>query len=442
MAVHIRIATSVADRADLHDVREAALEEQLQPESGCAQLGSLTAEIPVDSQDELPGTHSLVAWDDRWPIASLRVCLPQESGLPPSIFSAFDSIVRHVQGTVAGFDRLTLLKPWKDRLGLLLALAKSAVHIARAQGASHVLAMASVELAEVLLKAGFHSVGPPSFSRLEQRYLTPLYASIDEMQLPFAEWRVNPWIDALGAQVQRSIFESGEVVFLQGDSGDAAFLVARGSVGVTTTGPDGRELLLEILGPGALFGELALLDDEPRSATVRAYAEECDLLVMDRNTFRTAVLAHPDRAEALLRLLARRVRGTNKRAMSEQPHDVSPLLLQVLRDAARAQHITTQGLLPGSSIDWLAGKVGRPPSLVRLLMEALERRGLLKVRSDGIFLFDVSKLHGALQMVTGVGTGLGGFSGFSGSPFSGHAPIRRPVVTPGEMPPSEDDEDC
>src|SRR5919205_3812384 len=61
-------------------------------------------------------------------------------------------------------------------------------------------------------------------------------------------------------------YAKDEVIFLRGDPGTAFYVVASGRVKIVLTSPDGKELILRRFGPGSAFGELALLDDEPRSA--------------------------------------------------------------------------------------------------------------------------------------------------------------------------------
>src|SRR5881628_3334064 len=77
---------------------------------------------------------------------------------------------------------------------------------------------------------------------------------------------------------------SGDILVHQGESSGELFTVIQGRLKVVSTAPDGGEVLLSVIGAGEVFGELALLDDLPRSATVCA-AEHCRLLVVPRTSF-------------------------------------------------------------------------------------------------------------------------------------------------------------
>ncbi len=106
--------------------------------------------------------------------------------------------------------------------------------------------------------------------------------------------------------VQRS-FEPGAVVVRQGDQGVGLYVVLRGAVRVTQHALDGTSHELATLGDGQIFGEMALLDERPRSATVTAI-EPTVTLVIPIWDFRAAVKANGDAAMRLLTLLTQRLR--------------------------------------------------------------------------------------------------------------------------------------
>ena len=97
------------------------------------------------------------------------------------------------------------------------------------------------------------------------------------------------------------------MILTQGDEGEALFLIRTGQVKVSVVAEDGREVILSVLGAGSFFGEMALLDDEPRSAHVFAM-EESVLLSLRREDFRARLARSPELGIALLRELSRRLR--------------------------------------------------------------------------------------------------------------------------------------
>jgi CRP-like cAMP-binding protein len=100
-------------------------------------------------------------------------------------------------------------------------------------------------------------------------------------------------------------------IFQKGDPGDSMMAVIRGRVKICTHSIDGKELVLNIINKGGLFGEIALLDGEPRTADAVAL-EETDLLVLDRARFQPFLAANPDIAQRLLGVLCKRLRQTSE----------------------------------------------------------------------------------------------------------------------------------
>lgn len=87
--------------------------------------------------------------------------------------------------------------------------------------------------------------------------------------------------DALVAQSRLRRFDAGETIFSIGSHVNSMMAVLSGNVKISVSSPDGRELLLAILHPGEVFGEIALLDGKERSADARAMTV-CELAVLDR----------------------------------------------------------------------------------------------------------------------------------------------------------------
>jgi len=97
------------------------------------------------------------------------------------------------------------------------------------------------------------------------------------------------------------------VIFVEEDIGQSLFIIVRGSVKISRTSDDGREVILTILKSGEFFGELSLLDGKARSATVTAM-EDSELLTLRRGEFIMLLEKYPQIAIELLRVLARRIR--------------------------------------------------------------------------------------------------------------------------------------
>ncbi len=127
----------------------------------------------------------------------------------------------------------------------------------------------------------------------------PLFALLD-----------NQEIEALAQQLDERHILAGQRIFSQGDPGDAMFIVQAGKVELFLHDRADQRVFLETVEPGGLFGELSLLDNQPRSATARA-VDNSELLVVDRNDLTMLVKTHPHAALDLLAVLGMRIRLAN-----------------------------------------------------------------------------------------------------------------------------------
>jgi CRP/FNR family transcriptional regulator, cyclic AMP receptor protein len=108
----------------------------------------------------------------------------------------------------------------------------------------------------------------------------------------------------------RRPYPAGSIIFSQGDAGDALYGVITGRVRISASGPDGKEMFLNIMEPGDTFGEIALLDGNPRTAAASVMAPS-ELLIIARDPFLALLQREPQVAVHLLKLLCQRIRWTS-----------------------------------------------------------------------------------------------------------------------------------
>src|SRR5919107_2144740 len=153
----------------------------------------------------------------------------------------------------------------------------------------------------------------------------PLFAGIDPAEL------VQP-----ADMTREKFYPRGSVILFENDPGDSLFVVRQGRVKVVLIGEDGREVILGVLGVGEHFGELSLIDDQPRSAHVIAM-EDTSLLVLRREDFRRRVEANTSVAWALLNELSRRLRRADNKigglVLLDVPGRIARLLLDLAEEA-------------------------------------------------------------------------------------------------------------
>ncbi len=204
--------------------------------------------------------------------------------------------------------------------------------------------------------------------------------------------------EALTSVAQRAIqrkYRKGSVLFVQGENGERCFAIGSGAVKLSAYHSDGREVVLAVLGPGDVFGELALFDDAPRSADATAL-EDSELLSVDRSGLNEAIAAHPQIATSLLRVLGRRLRQANEAFQDIAFFDVPGRVARRLADLADAHGVEAE---EGVMIDMplsqesLAQMVGATRESVNKALALLKRRGLVARAGKHYYVSDVEKLR-------------------------------------------------
>ncbi len=174
-------------------------------------------------------------------------------------------------------------------------------------------------------------------------------------------------------------FGAGEVVFREGDEGDTCYVVRSGSTRAVREHSDGRSITLARFGPGEIFGELAMFDDERRSATVEAL-EDTEAAAILGADMRRLLGSHPDIAVKMLGGLARRLRETNERLARQSFQTVQSRVASVLADmveAARAQGAGERDVLITATQSDLAQLAGSSRESASRFLAVLERAGII-----------------------------------------------------------------
>lgn len=142
---------------------------------------------------------------------------------------------------------------------------------------------------------------------------------------------------ALAAMVTLKQYAKGSFVISQNDHGSVMYLLVSGRVKVSLASPEGRELALNYLEAPSHFGEMSLVDAEPRSADVIAVSD-CEVLALDARDLSAAIQVQPKLALTLIATLSRRVRGLIGRLEDMAFHDASHRVMRVILNVATASY--------------------------------------------------------------------------------------------------------
>jgi CRP/FNR family transcriptional regulator, cyclic AMP receptor protein len=190
-------------------------------------------------------------------------------------------------------------------------------------------------------------------------------------------------------------FPADTRVFHEGDAGDACFIVRSGACRVTREHRDGRAITLANLGPGSIFGELAMFDGGIRSASVEAI-EDTELLALPAADMRALIREHPEMAEKLVVALTKRLRAANERISRQSFQTVPSRVAGVLRQLLEEDDVAP-GSREGITIRLrqadLAQLAGTSRESVSRFLATLERAGVVRVGRSRVTVIEPDRLR-------------------------------------------------
>jgi CRP/FNR family transcriptional regulator len=191
-------------------------------------------------------------------------------------------------------------------------------------------------------------------------------------------------------------FAAGEAVFREGDASDTCYVVREGHARAIREHSDGRQITLATFGPGDIFGELAMFDDERRSATVEAI-DDLDALAILGSDMRRLMHEHADIAVKLAVALVRRLRAANERLARQSFQTVQSRVAAVLGQLV--EQARSAGAGPGdveitaTQAD-LAKLAGSSRESASRFLAVLERAGVISQGRGRLTVHDPDALHG------------------------------------------------
>jgi len=214
--------------------------------------------------------------------------------------------------------------------------------------------------------------GPASVSTLLLRNV-PLFTVLPESQLQL-----------LTRVVGRKTCPRNTTIIAAGDPTDALYIVISGRLKVMMSDDEGREVILAILSQGEFFGEMGLIDEAPRSATVIAI-EPCELLMISKIDFKKCLQENFDISMGVMRGLVKRLREADKKIGSLALMDVYGRVARLLMEMSETidgQRVVTKKL-PKQDI---AKMIGASREMVSRVMKDLQTSGYIEVKAGAIYL--------------------------------------------------------
>ena len=206
-----------------------------------------------------------------------------------------------------------------------------------------------------------------------------------------------PVIDRLGSYMKTRKAVRGATIFSKGDPGTGLLGVLAGSVKVSVASADGKDVVLNVFHEGDVFGEIALLDGQPRTADAIAMSD-CELIVIERRDFVPFLRDHPDVMLKFIEILCSRLRRTSEQvqdvAFLNLPTRLAKTLLQLTADAETSTAKETsaaKGKIRITQRD-ISQIISRSRESTNKQLRAWSKRGWIRLERGGLTILARDKL--------------------------------------------------
>lgn len=193
-------------------------------------------------------------------------------------------------------------------------------------------------------------------------------------------------------------FPAGTVVFTEGDVGNEMYVIQSGKVNITKRSRDVEKVLVT-LGSGAFFGEMAIINQKPRSATAMVI-EDARLLVISPKTFDTMIRGNAEIAVRMIKILAQRLQEADEQIENLMIKDANSRVVHYLTNLAQKGKPVPGGIQIEASAQSLAIKVGLKSGEVQDVLNKLLKAKLIRLEVEGsLLIHNVNRLREFLEFL-------------------------------------------
>jgi CRP/FNR family cyclic AMP-dependent transcriptional regulator len=198
-------------------------------------------------------------------------------------------------------------------------------------------------------------------------------------------------IQQLAGRMTRKSVKRGTVLFAKDDPGSGLIGVIRGSVKISVISGDGREAVLNIINSGEVFGEMALLDGQPRSASATAMTD-CELVSIERSAFIGILRADPEVAIKIIEILCARLRRSSERMQDVMHLDGSARLAKVILQLAGTDSETSARKVKITQRE-ISEMIGLSREMTNKLLRQWQRSRWLRLERGAVMLLRPEQLE-------------------------------------------------
>jgi CRP/FNR family cyclic AMP-dependent transcriptional regulator len=320
MSIRIKVATTAKELKDVYRLRYGVYVETE------GKFEDHKGDLIMDYFDAVPNVACVIAYEGDTPVGTMRVNQDTDIQLPADQvydFSAYRAKAAE-QAQSEGLPEplfvsagmLAIAKPWRNRRDVFRALFKLSCDVGFSWKATHIIATVSIQSASIYRRLGFESMEEKVWYEEAGEHIVPMASDLA---------RVYQW--AFGALADKEdllerfsgcfeylIVGVDSPIFDEGALGEEAYLISRGTVNISQQkSATGKSFSLATLGTGDMFGEMSLIDAQPRSASATA-TRNTELIVLSREIFWQKAQLDSDYLKSLLRLLSQRIRTIDEQA--------------------------------------------------------------------------------------------------------------------------------
>ncbi|MGD1844297.1 MAG: cyclic nucleotide-binding domain-containing protein [Salibacteraceae bacterium] len=257
----------------------------------------------IDRFDAYPTTFTVVALNGSKVVGALRLTLDSEVGVPADEYFDFRQRIP-ANNFVMSAGMFCVTEEFRG-IRLALGLLLMATYFAASKGVTHVFAPINPEIKRLITNMGFRVIGEEFVETHTGVPVLPLLHDWSGLNDYFMDYVKNNDLQDFLRDYENWYYNAGEAIIRAGTIGREAFIVVDGTVQVLLAGTD--QVIAE-LGQGEVFGELALITEEPRSADVVA-KDNVRLMVLPKEAFLKRFLDHPEQGLKLLGMMGKRTQA-------------------------------------------------------------------------------------------------------------------------------------
>jgi len=402
MPIRIKAAHSARELRDVFRLRH----EVYVVEEGY--FKDVEGDVIVDMFDAVPQVVNLIAYDDKTgdTVGTFRVNCESGVRLPSDELYDFGDYRKRIEDertekglsapVFASAGMLAISKPWRNRRSVFRSLLKMACAVSKFWGVTNIVATVNVKTAKIYQSLGWEFLAEPIWVASINEHIVPVCIESDVIY----KWAYgdvsahHELINRFSDCFEWLLIDSQASVFSEGDQGDEAFLVASGMVKITQSGDEENgELNWTTLSPGAVFGEMTLIDGLPRSGSAIAMANT-ELIVIKQHDYWDRLDSDPTFLRAVLSSLSIRLREASQRAVIYAHGDVDSRLqycLDCLRSDAVASRKKPECFVSKTTLGEFAFMANVTEEVAESFLRRHEGEGQLELHRSGIRFFKETK---------------------------------------------------